>query len=97
MFWEVYPKKVAKQAAVKAWQKLKPGEELTAIIVESVKQQTHSEQWSKDNGRFIPYPATWLNGERWKDEAEQTEVKTDTSYDIAKIKQGFNDFDNLGW
>ena len=99
MFWEVYPKKVAKQAAVKAWQKLKPGDELTAIIVESVKQQTHSEQWSKDNGRFIPYPATWLNGERWKDEAEQTEVKTDsnTSYDINKIKQGFNDFDNLGW
>ena len=27
-----------------------------------------TEQWKKDNGKFIPYPATWLNQERWTDE-----------------------------
>lgn len=99
-FWEVYPKKVAKQAAVKAWQKINPSEELTKIIVDSVKRQATSEQWSKDNGRYIPYPATWVNGERWKDEAAQSEAGTEEnapSYDINKIKKGFNDFDNLGW
>jgi hypothetical protein len=24
-------------------------------------------RWLEDNGRFIPYPATWLNGRRWED------------------------------
>jgi hypothetical protein len=29
-----------------------------------------SEQWRRDDGRFIPHPATWLNQRRWEDEAE---------------------------
>jgi hypothetical protein len=28
-----------------------------------------SEQWRRDDGRFIPHPATWLNQRRWEDEA----------------------------
>ena len=27
-----------------------------------------SRDWIKDAGQYIPYAATWLNGERWKDE-----------------------------
>ena len=30
--------------------------------------QSHSEQWLKDEGRYIPHPATWINGRRWEDE-----------------------------
>jgi len=26
------------------------------------------DQWRKDNGQFIPNPATWLNQRRWEDE-----------------------------
>jgi hypothetical protein len=29
-----------------------------------------SEQWRRDDGRYIPHPATWLNQRRWEDEAE---------------------------
>ncbi|TBU86819.1 hypothetical protein DNK44_22035 [Pseudomonas dryadis] len=24
--------------------------------------------WLKDNGQFVPLPASWLNGKRWDDE-----------------------------
>ena len=37
------------------------------------------DQWKKDSGRFVPYPATWLNNRRWEDEL--SEIKTNTKYD----------------
>ncbi len=73
-FWSAYPKKTAKQNAVKAWEKLKPDEKLTARILTSLEQQKKSAQWTKDGGQYIPYPATWLNGKRWEDET--TEVNS---------------------
>ncbi len=39
-------------------------------ILNSLEQQKHSVQWTKDGGQYIPYPATWLNGRRWEDESE---------------------------
>lgn len=33
--------------------------------IETAKQ---SRQWNKDNGQYIPNPATWLNQKRWEDE-----------------------------
>jgi len=67
-FWPVYPKKQAKKKALKAWLKLEPDDALTERIVADVKDRTPSEQWTKDNGQYIPLPATYLNGERWTDE-----------------------------
>ena len=64
-FWGMYPRRVAKKDARKAWQKISTNQHnqiLTALF-----------EWSriwKDRGEieFIPYPASWLNGERWEDE-----------------------------
>ncbi|MCM1330431.1 MAG: hypothetical protein NC253_13435 [Ruminococcus sp.] len=70
-FWQAYPKKTAKQAALKAWNKLKPNAELRQVILDALERQTQSVQWQKDGGQFIPYPATWLNGRRWEDGFEQ--------------------------
>ena len=67
-FWTAYPRKVAKAAAQQAWQKIKPTPELCKTILAAVEQQKQTDQWRKDGGRFIPYPATWLNQERWTDE-----------------------------
>ncbi|TKJ34630.1 MAG: hypothetical protein CEE38_17310 [Planctomycetes bacterium B3_Pla] len=67
-FWKVYPKRKAKAEAQKAWAKLKPSEELVQRIVEAVTIQTRSEDWLKDGGKYIPYPAKYLNGKRWEDE-----------------------------
>lgn len=67
-FWSVYPKKVDKQHALKAYEKILPDDALLARMISSVKVWKNSEQWTKDNGQFIPNPATWLNGHRWEDE-----------------------------
>jgi predicted phage replisome organizer len=69
-FYSLYPKKVGKQQALKSWLKLKPDEALFNKITEAIKQQSQSDQWLKDNGQYIPYPGTWLNGRRWEDEVK---------------------------
>lgn len=67
-FWAAYPKRQAKADAVKAWNKLNPSPELVDTIVTAVEKASRSENWLKDGGRFIPLPATYLNGQRWEDE-----------------------------
>lgn len=71
-FWQQYPKKVAKADAIKAWNKIKPDEELTETIIYAVTKWAASPNWTKDNGQFIPNPATFLNGRRWEDEIPKT-------------------------
>jgi len=60
-FWAVYPRKVAKGAARKAWEKITDYEVVIA----------GAERFSLDPNRedtFTPHPATWLNAERWLDD-----------------------------
>lgn len=66
-FWSAYPRKAGKGAARQRWLKLRPNKKLTAKIIAAVEKQKGNPQWQKDNGQFIPYPATWLNQERWED------------------------------
>ena len=69
LFWTIYPKKVGKEAAYKAWKKLKPN---TDAVLKALGWQVDSEQWLKDAGQFVPNPATYLNQGRWKDEPQAT-------------------------
>lgn len=62
-FWKAFPRKTAKGAARKAWDKLKPEEQLAAI--------EGAKRFAADPNRdetFTPHPATWLHAERWTDE-----------------------------
>ena len=68
LLWQAYPRKEAKPAAKKAFRKLKPSQELTERMIRAVELWKRSDQWQRDNGQYIPYPATWLNNERWNDE-----------------------------
>lgn len=65
-FWEAYPRKVAKQDAVKAFRKLTVSER--EQILPALERQKKGDLWTRDGGKYIPYPATWLNGKRWEDE-----------------------------
>lgn len=66
-FWEVYPNKVGKGAALRIWERLKPSDEMTATMIAAVNEQARTPQWLKDGGQFIPHPRTWLNQGRWED------------------------------
>lgn len=77
-FWKAYPKKVGKGAALKAFEKAKVNADLIVVIEKSIEQQKKTDQWKKENGQFIPNPATWLNQQRWEDEVA---VKKTDDYD----------------
>ena len=66
-FWTAYPRKAGKGAARKAWLKLKPAPELVETILAAVDAQRQGDAWK--DPKYIPHPATWLNAERWLDEA----------------------------
>ncbi len=57
-FWAAYPKRVSKGAARKAWTKLKPSEQLLQAILAGIGRAKTSAQWLRDDGRFVPHPAT---------------------------------------
>lgn len=67
-FWTTYPNKKAKQDAFRAFQKLKPDDDLLTRMLAALEREKESAQWQESGGRFVPYPATWLNGRRWEDE-----------------------------
>ena len=68
LFWQEYPRKAAKAAALKAWQKLNPSPDLVERILDHVRDHKRSPDWLKDGGQFVPHPATFLNGRRWEDD-----------------------------
>lgn len=71
-WWQGYPRKVAKTAARKVWDRLGVDAAMSARMVQAIERQRMTEQWQRDNGQFIPHPATWLNQRRWEDEVNAT-------------------------
>lgn len=69
-FWACYPRKCAKGDARKAWKQTASIRPDMDTLIAAVKAQCNSEQWRKDGGVYIPYPASWLRAERWDDETE---------------------------
>lgn len=76
-FWAAYPKKKSKGAARKAWDKLKPSPEMRAKILRSIERAKQSSDWLEADGKYIPYPATWLNAEGWEDGVEDEKPRED--------------------
>lgn len=89
-FWTAYPKKVGKKAAWAAWKKVKPDAELFDKIMTAIGKARVTEQWTKENGRFIPNPTTWLNQGRWDDEYGEViadGVNSRNSEEVARIDE----------
>lgn len=68
--WAVYPRKVGKGGAWRAWQLLKPDGKLAELIIAKVALYKGTQQWKKDGGQFIPHFATFLNQRRFDDDPE---------------------------
>lgn len=77
VFWKAYPRKINKKEARRAFAKVTVSLE---TLTGAVAKQKKSAQWQADGGRYIPYPATWLNQHRWEDELPpDTKVPTGAS------------------
>jgi len=80
IFWKQYPRKVAKPNALKAWNKIKPDEELLKKILAAI----NSQGLSGREIQFVPHPASWLNAERWNDEINSAPANDWLSQRIVK-------------
>ena len=86
-FWEMYPNKSAKAPALIAWNKAKPA---IIDVVHALDWQTKQESWTKDNGKWIPMGATYINQRRWEDEKPtnfSAVVETEEYTDMNGIKR----------
>lgn len=68
-FWSVYPRKIGKPAAIKAWgravKRAKPAEIIAAA-------ESYARRRQGEDPAFTKHPGPWLNDDRW--EAEATEA-----------------------
>jgi hypothetical protein len=66
-FYAAYPKKKAPADAEKAFAKVDAPIE---VLLKAIGEQKRSADWLKEGGRYIPYPATWLNQRQWENASE---------------------------
>jgi uncharacterized protein YdaU (DUF1376 family) len=64
IFWKQYPRKVAKPNALKAWNRIKPDDDVLKKMLAAINHQGLSSR----EIQFVPHPASWLNAQRWEDE-----------------------------
>lgn len=84
-FWEAYPKKKSKGQAEKAWKALNSSPDLETKILEAIKQAVRCEEWRKDAGQFIPYPATWLRAKGWEDERGNGQMRPQPPVFVSRL------------
>ncbi|MDE9420131.1 hypothetical protein P1O00_09110, partial [Erysipelothrix rhusiopathiae] len=69
MFWKLYPKRQdKKKAKTKLIQIIRKNPKLAQTIISDLERRVNCQDWKKDDGKYIPLPTTYLNGERWDDE-----------------------------
>jgi hypothetical protein len=72
-FWKRYPRKTGKGGAWLVFKKLDA--KTHEAIHKALDWQIHLDQWTRDNGQFIPHAQTWLRQRRWEDEPQLTKPK----------------------
>jgi hypothetical protein len=63
-FWLLYPRRVAKKDANKAWARMSETDRVKALTAMVQWRRI----WAQKELEYLPHPASWLNGERWDDE-----------------------------
>jgi hypothetical protein len=74
-FWEHYPKKVDKGAALRAFKKAAKSQDLNEVIAGA---KRYAEDPNLPEKQFIKNPATWLNAEAWSNPPLPVRKKTDS-------------------
>ena len=74
--WAIYPKKVGKGQARKAFNAA-----LRKVDQDKIQHSLSLfvRSWGNQDKKFMPHLATWLNGERWDDEIQQPSLQDMTS------------------
>ena len=72
-FYSLYPRKMGRKEAERSWNRLTPAQQAECLeAMPNYLKYWTIKQTQKD---FIPYPATFLNQERWTDEIDLEPTK----------------------
>lgn len=87
-FYQMYPRKVGKGAAKKAFFLALKKSSAQKIIDAALE---YNKACAGKDKKFIPHPSTWLNQERWDDEVEYDQGQIDTAFrsmvtDLARLR-----------
>ena len=66
-FWKAYPNKKDRKRAEQKFSKINFKKNPFEKIMDNLEQLKKTDEWIKDNGKYIPMASTWINGERWND------------------------------
>lgn len=97
-WWAHWPKKVAKQAAWKVWQKHTADGALPAVsrLIDLTVRQVDLRHLPADL-QYVPNPDRWLRHCRWEDEVEDKRPKGPFSMDVAQHDVGHGRASNDPW
>lgn len=87
-FWNAYPKQKAKTEAREAFAKV---DVPLQTLLDALEVQKRSNDWTKDGGQYIPYPAKWLNKRRWEDSMDAKPIETDRYANLRRLAEEFDD------
>ena len=60
-------------------------------LLDALEVQKRSNDWTKDGGQYIPYPAKWLNKRRWEDSMDAKPIETDRYANLRRLAEEFDD------
>jgi len=84
-FWNVYPRKVSKRAAMKAFESALTRATFDDILAGTIR---YANDPNLPPQEFVPYPTTWLNGDRWGDaplaERQKTKEELQNEWRMAE-------------
>ncbi len=75
-FWALYPRRMHKQTALRAYQAAskRPGFSLSDLLTAT---RHYAQERRGQDERFTKHPATFLNDDRWRDHINPPEKRTD--------------------
>lgn len=83
-WYAVFPRHDARKDARKAWASTKPVRPPTAAMIETLRRQLQTQHLSAER-RFQPLPASYLRGERWRDEGTATPTAADSPLSAPEL------------
>jgi hypothetical protein len=78
-FWAVYPRKVGKGIARKAWEKVTKTVDPAVVMAGAMRYRDDPTRKANDRS-FTAHPTTWLNREGWEDELDSPQRPTSIVY-----------------
>jgi hypothetical protein len=82
-FWLLYPRRVARKDAERAWLKLTVEQQVQAIV--AIVQWRRI--WADKDDEYLPHASTWLNGWRFDDEPPRSFTQSSLSHAPAVLRE----------